>query len=90
MNVQPKRETVRKGLVNIKPVLRVNIPETLLQIPVDCHARFKCKDFAPLPSVTAAIYRLNKKEEDPFFIELIGNGSSYIIYHRKHEQAEEV
>ena len=54
------------------------IPETLKKIPRGKSCRFACSELGKLPSVQAAIYRLNKKGFN-LTLETINNGESYII-----------
>lgn len=55
------------------------IPETLKKIPRGKSCRFSCVELGKLPSVQAAIYRLNKKGFNFTLNEVINNGESYII-----------
>ena len=68
----------REMLVEVKPVMKVNIPATLSMIPLGRMARFSCNEFAPIGSVQAAVSRLKKKGES-YLVEPIRNGEAYYV-----------
>ena len=70
---------MEKGMyVEVKPVMKVNIPATLSLIPPGKAAQFTCRGFAPVGSVLSAISRL-KSKGDIYFVELFDNGESYAV-----------
>lgn len=69
---------VQNQFVEVKPVMQVNVPKTLLQIGDGCMAKFSCKEFASFSSVRSAIYQLRRKGED-FDVVPLENGASFIV-----------
>ena len=59
---------------------RVDIPGTLLAIPVGTSSRFRARTFAPYSSVRSAISRLNKGLVDPrYLVSTDDNGETYTV-----------
>lgn len=68
-----------KNMMVVEPVMKPVIPATLMQIKPGFSCLFRTRDFAPLGSVVAAIFRLQNKGYKFCIVDKYKNGESYIV-----------
>ena len=74
-----------QNMMVVEPVMKPVIPATLLKIKPGFSCLFRTRDFSPLGSVSAAIFRLNQQGENFAVTQKFNNGESYIV-HREAQQ----